>query len=194
MSYRSMVIYPLLNPDAFVYRSEGVSKENPIRDRLIDMNGGNDSFCNWSSNGRGVSLERNSSIGFERRKKYENSNDIFNGSPEMFSGNMPESEPELCALFDDILKYQNVKVFLQIAQGKNLLYSPGICEKRPGGSRIVKSVQRISGLKRKNEEIVESGIVDSIAVRFGIRSLKVISEQVDLKYMRDILYSLPILV
>lgn len=191
---RSIIIYPLVNPDAAYYRIEGVCDDNPIIERLLSMNKGSEDFSEWRANGRGVSLERNSPIGFDERKRYENANLIFNGSASEFSGNTPESEPELCSLIDDVMKYKGIKILLQISEGKDSIYSPSVCEGYPGGARIRKSIQRVSGIRRYKSAVSESGIVDMMAIRLHLNSYKLTSDRVDLRRMRDLLYTLPLLI
>lgn len=191
---RSIIIYPLVNPDAAHYRIEGVCDDNPIIERLLSMNKGSEDFSEWRANGRGVSLERNSPIGFDERKRYENANHIFNGSASEFSGNTPESEPELCSLIDDVMKYKGIKILLQISEGKDSIYSPSVCEGYPGGARIRKSIQRVSGIRRYKSAVSESGIVDMMAIKLHLNSYKLTSDRVDLKRMRDLLYTLPLLI
>ena len=190
---RSIVIYPLLNPDALAYRSEGVNDDNPIKDRLLRMNGNSADFSEWRANGRGVSLERNVRLGFERRKAVENANGILDGHPRLFSGYTPESEPELRSFLDDMRKSENVKVMVNISKGKNRVYAGDRCESLSGGERLLKSIQRISGMKRERED-QSAGIVDVVSCECNVPSYKLSSEKCSIRRLRDLLCSLPMLV
>lgn len=190
--YRKLVIYPLLNPDALEYRRIGLSEDNPIRDRLLAMNLFSEDFSEWKANGRGVSLERNSPIGFEKRKAYENAREIFNGSPCQFSGNTPESEPELCALINDILKYEKIKALVQISKGKDGIYTP-VTSRTEGKNPTLKSMLRICGMRRASDTEEDNGIVDLLSEKYGVCVYKISSERCDLKNLRDLLYTLPVI-
>ena len=93
---RRIYIIPMLNPDGVEYRLNGVKDENPIRDRVIAYNGGED-FSAWSANGRGVDLNHNYDAYFEEYKKHEKENGIINGKGK-YSGEYAESEPEIAAI------------------------------------------------------------------------------------------------
>ena len=90
-------VLPMLNPDGACYVSTGVEKENPLRDRLVRMNGSDD-FSAWEANGRGVDLGHNFDVDFKERKRNETEKGILNGAKQDYSGEYPESEPETAAL------------------------------------------------------------------------------------------------
>jgi hypothetical protein len=71
--------------------------ENPIRDRVLAYNGGNDDFTNWNSNARGVDLNHNYDYGFYEYKRLEALEGIVAGRTR-YSGEYPESEPEVRSL------------------------------------------------------------------------------------------------
>ena len=93
---RKIYIIPMLNPDGVEYRLKGISHDNPIKDRVIAYNQGED-FSNWNANARGVDLNHNYNAGFEEYKIYERINEISQGKSK-FSGEYAESEPEVQAL------------------------------------------------------------------------------------------------
>ena len=64
----TIVVIPMLNPDGVSYCVTGVDADNPLRDRLIKINGGSLDFSNWRGNARGVELKYN--YGAER-SEYE---------------------------------------------------------------------------------------------------------------------------
>lgn len=95
---RRIYLVPMLNPDGISYAINGIGQENPMRERVLRMNGQSEDFCAWGANARGVDLGRNFDAGFEKNKQNEIQNGINGGAPTGFSGEYPESEPETAAL------------------------------------------------------------------------------------------------
>ena len=93
---RKIYIVPMLNPDGVEYRLHGVAHENPIRDRVIAYNDGED-FSLWQANARGVDLNHNYNAFFDEYKLLERERDISAGRTK-YSGEYQESEPEVNAL------------------------------------------------------------------------------------------------
>ena len=91
-------ILPMLNPDGVEYQIHGVNEDNPLHDRLLEMNSGSSDFSNWQANARGVDLNHNYDAGFEEYKKLEREKGIQKGAPTRYSGECAESEPEVAAL------------------------------------------------------------------------------------------------
>ncbi|MBE6554812.1 MAG: gamma-D-glutamyl-meso-diaminopimelate peptidase [Ruminococcaceae bacterium] len=94
--YRIIVI-PMLNPDGVEYVLHGVAAENPIRERVLAMNGSED-LSRWQANARGVDLNHNYNAGFAEYKIKEQEAGIVGGGPTRYSGEYPESEPESAAI------------------------------------------------------------------------------------------------
>jgi g-D-glutamyl-meso-diaminopimelate peptidase len=88
----------MLNPDGVEYALHGVAADNPLRERLVAMNGGSEDFSRWQANARGVDLNHNYDAGFAEYKEMELSAGILNGASTRYSGEYPESEPETAAL------------------------------------------------------------------------------------------------
>ncbi len=59
---RTIHIVPMLNPDGYVIRKNGVA-EMPVRERLTEMSGGD--FTNWRYNARGVDISKSFMYGGE---------------------------------------------------------------------------------------------------------------------------------
>lgn len=97
LSHRKFFVIPMLNPDGVEYAIHGPDSENPLYERVLAMNGGND-FAHWQANARGVDLNHNYDAGFYEYKQLERERGIWNGAPTGFSGEYPESEPETAAL------------------------------------------------------------------------------------------------
>lgn len=98
LSGYTISILPMLNPDGVEYQIHGVKDDNPLRERLLEMNGGDSDFSFWQANARGVDLNHNYDAGFEEYKKMEREEGIKKGAPTRYSGECAESEPEVAAL------------------------------------------------------------------------------------------------
>ena len=96
-TYCKIIVVPMLNPDGVEYATHGVARENPLRERVVAMNGGSD-FSAWRANARGVDLHHNYNAGFDVYKAKEYENGVPCGAPSRYSGEFPESEPETAAL------------------------------------------------------------------------------------------------
>lgn len=120
---RRIYIVPMLNPDGVEYRLSGVGENNPIRDRVISYNGGED-FSLWQSNARGVDLNHNYNAFFDEYKLLEKERQIAPGRTK-YSGEYPESEPEtaaLCSLIRYIMPTLEGVISLH-TQGEEIYYS-----------------------------------------------------------------------
>ena len=93
----SIHVIPMLNPDGVEYQIHGVGNDNPIRERLIAVNGGED-FSHWQANSRGIDLNHNYNADFWEYKRLAASEGIDQAAPTRFPGERPESEPEVAAL------------------------------------------------------------------------------------------------
>jgi len=125
---RKIYIIPMLNPDGVEYRLNGIDESNPIRERVISLNGGTD-FCKWNANARGVDLNHNYNAYFDEYKEHEAQNGISAGSG-FYSGEFPESEPETQAITNLIRFYENELqgVLTLHSQGEEIYYkSKGMC-------------------------------------------------------------------
>lgn len=119
---RQIRIVPMLNPDGVDYRLNGVDESNPLRERLVKYNGGED-FSKWSANARGVDLNHNYNAYFDEYKALERDANISPGKTR-YSGEGPESEPEVSALANYI-RYNSEKIDGIISfhtQGEEIYY------------------------------------------------------------------------
>ncbi len=94
----TLSIVPMLNPDGVEYQIHGVREDNPLRERLLEMNGGCTDFSLWQANARGVDLNHNYDAGFAEYKQLEKEQGIPKGAATRYSGECAESEPEVAAL------------------------------------------------------------------------------------------------
>ena len=97
LNTHTLLIVPMLNPDGTDYQLNGIAANNPLRERLLKMNGSAD-FSHWQANARGVDLNHNYDAGFWEYKNLEKENGIEGGASTRYSGEAPESEPETAAL------------------------------------------------------------------------------------------------
>ena len=148
---RKIYIVPMLNPDGVEYRLSGISDDNPIRERIIAYNAGED-FSKWNANGRGVDLNHNYNAHFEKYKAYEQNEGIIYGA-RGYSGEFPESEPEVSALAN-FIRYNAQEI-----EGIMTLHSQGeeiYCSSRektlPKAEHIAKLISRITGYRISRAE------------------------------------------
>jgi g-D-glutamyl-meso-diaminopimelate peptidase len=120
-------IVPMLNPDGVDYQIHGLDADNPIRTRVIAMNGGGEDFSAWQANARGVDLNHNYNAGFAEYKQLERDAGILGGCPTRYSGQDPESEPEVKGICKYVRFYRE-KLRLVISlhtQGEEIYYQSG---------------------------------------------------------------------
>jgi len=135
-SSRSIHIIPMLNPDGVDYQINGISEDNVLRERLISMNNGSLDFSSWQANARGVDLNRNYNSRYAEYKHLEGELGIFGGASVRFSGEMPESEPEVGALCNFLRFNRNIQAVLTLhSQGEEIYYTSG--EKTAPRSRSI---------------------------------------------------------
>lgn len=144
---RSIYVIPMLNPDGTELQQHGEDSENPMRERLISMNGGSEDFSRWQANARGVDLNHNYNSGFDEYKKLEAEAGILDGAPGKYSGAFPESEPESSALCAFIRAMGDVRLLLTFhTQGQEIF---GDCRGYypPHGYAIGRQLARYCGYR-----------------------------------------------
>ncbi len=120
---RKIYIVPMLNPDGVEYRLRGIEEDNPIKERVIAYNGGED-FNLWQANARGVDLNHNYNAYFDEYKHLERERCIVAGRTK-YSGEFAESEPETSALCNFIRYNRDTldAVLSLHTQGEEIYYS-----------------------------------------------------------------------
>ncbi len=119
----TLIVIPMLNPDGVEYQIHGVEESNPLFVRALSMNGGNSDFSRWQANARGVDLNHNYNAGFREYKQLEAEQSIPCGAPTRYSGQEPESEPEVRALCDYIRFQKELRLVLTLhTQGEEIFY------------------------------------------------------------------------
>jgi g-D-glutamyl-meso-diaminopimelate peptidase len=137
----------MLNPDGVELSVNGLSRDNVLYDRLIQMNGGSEDFKNWNSNGRGVDLNHNYNYGFAEYKMKESEQGITGGAPTRFSGENPESEPETGYLCSYIRFFGDFCGAISLhSQGEEIYYKSGAYAPN-GAERIAEYFGLICGYK-----------------------------------------------
>jgi g-D-glutamyl-meso-diaminopimelate peptidase len=128
----------MLNPDGTDYQIHGVQKENPLYERVLGMNGGSTDFSRWQANARGVDLNHNYDAGFWEYKKPEAEGGIFAGATR-YSGEAPESEPEVAALCNLVRFEGDLRGILTLhTQGEEIYWHYG--DRTPPRSRMMAEV------------------------------------------------------
>ena len=152
-------VVPMLNPDGVEYQIHGVSDDNPIRERLITMNGGED-FSRWQANARGVDLNHNYDADFWEYRKLSAENGIVSGGPTRFAGEMPESEPEVASLCNFIRYNAPIAGVLTLHTQGEEIYIGG--SQNPRVERIAARLSRFCGYKISRPEGLASmsGLTD----------------------------------
>lgn len=120
---RTICIVPMLNPDGVEYQINGISKDNPLYERVMAMNASSPDFSAWQANARGVDLNHNYNAGFEEYKRLEQTRERAGGSPTKWCGECPESEPESGFLANYVRFNEKIKMFLSFhSQGEEIYY------------------------------------------------------------------------
>ncbi len=167
-------IIPMLNPDGVDYQIHGLKESNPIRARVIGMNGGSDDFSNWQANARGVDLNHNYNAGFAEYKCKENAAGILGGGPTRYSGQDPESEPEVKGLCNYVRFYrEKLRLILTLhTQGEEIYYKSG--ETLPfGAEHAAKKVAQLCSYQLANAEGLAAygGLTDWCIQELGLPAL-----------------------
>ncbi len=169
-----LCIIPMLNPDGVDIEIHGADA-SPIPDRLKMMNGGEADFTHWQANGRGVDLNHNYNAGFEAYKILEKEAGILGGGPTRYSGEYPESEPEVGMLVNYLRFDASVEMILTLhTQGEEIYYTTGgKCP--PKSKNIARLLSQLSGYSLSEPEGMASygGLIDWTIETLGIPSFTV---------------------
>ncbi|MBQ9745134.1 MAG: hypothetical protein IJW19_08415 [Clostridia bacterium] len=203
---RRICIIPMLNPDGVEYRLHGVDESNPLKERLLQYNGGWD-FNLWNANGRGVDLNHNYNAGFDEYKRIECESGITPGRSR-YSGESPESEPEVSAITEYI--NSNIDVIDGIltfhTQGEEIFYK-SMGYEAPGSAFLAKRIAKMTGYRISCAEGLASygGLTDwfvrkynkpSFTIECGKGKNPLGVSQISSIYLklRETLYTFPILI
>lgn len=202
---RKIYIVPMLNPDGVDYRLHGITHENPIRERVISCNEGED-FSLWQANARGVDLNHNYNAFFDEYKALERERGIFAGRTK-YSGEYAESEPEVNALCNFIRYNLDMLdgVLSLHTQGEEIYYSSHgkIPQKSIHVSRIISRMTKYQ-LAETSDTASYGGLTDwlintyekpSFTIECGKGENPLPMSQLGLIYgsLRELLFTFPIL-
>ncbi len=173
-STRLLAIVPMLNPDGVDIALKGTAA-SPIPEKLLAMNNGSTDFTHWQANGRGVDLNHNYDAGFAEYKPLEREAGILGGGPTRYSGEAPESEPEVAALASYLRFDDSVSMILTLhTQGEEIYYTAnGQCP--PGAKSIARRLAEASGYTLAEPSGMASfgGLTDWAIGSLGIPSFTV---------------------
>ena len=172
LSTHTLALVPMLNPDGVSSQIHGIEPENPLYSRVLTMNGGDHDFSHWQANARGVDLNHNYDAGFWDYKSLELKNGIIQGAPTRYSGEAPESEPEVARLCNWIRFQRKLRGVLTLhTQGEEIYYKSA--EKAAKGSEaIAKKMAQWSGYRLSEAKGLASygGLTDWCIQTLGIPS------------------------
>ncbi len=168
---RRILIIPMLNPDGVDYVIEGVQEENPLYSRLMRMNPAHPDYSHWQANARGVDLNHNYDAGFAEYKRLEQESGIRGGGPTRYSGECPESEPEVGYLCNYLrFNQESIHAVLTLhTQGEEIYYSSG-GQMTPRSLPMARALSRLCGYSLSEPEGLAAygGLTD-----WCIRSLEI---------------------
>ena len=142
-------VIPMLNPDGVDYQIHGVDERNPLRERLIASNGGED-FSRWQANARGVDLNHNYDADFWRYKRLAAQNGIDSAAATRYAGERPESEPEVASLCNFIRYHAPISGLLTLhTQGEEILIGQAAS---PRTKAVASRFAALCGYSLKNTE------------------------------------------
>ena len=95
----TLSILPMLNPDGVEYQIHGVSEDNPLRERLLEMNGGSEDFSYMSNR----VMERGGKAAFVRVRT-EKAGVSHGRTFDFGEGYMPKVVKVFCGMAYDIMK------------------------------------------------------------------------------------------
>ena len=170
---KGLIIVPMLNPDGVDYQIHGPAPDNPLYDRVLAMNGGSTDFTHWQANARGVDLNHNYDAGFAEYKRLEAEQGIGCGAPTRYSGQEPESEPEVSGLCGYIRFHENFRLILTLhTQGEEIYYRSG-GKTLPGTYAAARKISSLCGYRLSEAEGLASygGLTDWCIRSLGIPAL-----------------------
>lgn len=171
---RQIKIIPMLNPDGVDLQINGLREDLPIAERLRTMNDKEDKndFSSWQANARGVDLNHNYDAGFEEYKLLEKEHGITGGCSTRYSGEFPESEPEVGALCNYIRWGDDIKSALTLHTQGEEIYCSAKGKMLTRCKTIGKLLERMTGYKMANPEKMASygGMTDWMVSKMNIPS------------------------
>lgn len=123
-SKSTIYVVPMVNPDGADLIINGLQKDNPFYYELIQWNNGEMDFSkDWQANIRGVDLNHNYDAAWHLGKKAETEYGVFGPGPTRYSGQFPESEPEVKAVVDFTRKHNFRLIMAYHSQGEEIYWT-----------------------------------------------------------------------
>lgn len=150
---RLILIVPMLNPDG-VEIALGRIPGGTLGKRIEAMSFGGD-LSHWQSNARGVDLNHNYDSGFAEYKRLEKEKGILPGATR-YSGEYPESEPEVGNLCNLIRFSKNIKGTLTLHTQGEEIFCPGIAKGAAKCGQMGRLLSRMTGYRLARPEKMAS--------------------------------------
>ena len=169
-----LIFIPMLNPDGVELQIKGAKKGDLLYERQIKMNRCSEDFSHWQANARGVDLNHNYNAGFYEYKRIERELEIEGPCATRYSGEHPESEPEVSALCNLIRALDVERIYTLHTQGEEIFYTSG--EKELEKSLTIgKELERLSGYKLSRPEgaAAYGGLIDWAITKKDIPSFTI---------------------
>ena len=167
----TLSVIPMLNPDGVEYQIHGVDENNPLRDRLLEMNDGSEDFSSWQANARGVDLNHNYDAGFAEYKQLEKEQNMKKGAPTRYSGECAESEPEVAALCNLMRFSAPWKGVMTLHTQGEEIFAP-LCDKSEKGEVTARRLSQLTGYRLSRAEGLAAygGMSDWCAEKLSVPS------------------------
>lgn len=205
-NFRTIYVVPMLNPDGIAYQIHGVTEEHVLYERLRKMNGENSDFSAWCANARGVELSRNYAGDFARRKEQERREGIESGSPFGFSGEFPESEPEVGHFCNYLRFHDDIRFLLALSAGEHEVICQTVGNNASRSSQIADALGRAGGYTKRclSQEMSENALlgwcaeeleIPAVSIRGGIGNTYTLKQDCfsDYARIRTALFTVPVL-
>ncbi len=169
-----IIFIPMLNPDGVELQINGAKEGEILYERQIKMNKGCKDFSLWQANARGVDLNHNYNAGFYEYKRIEKELEIDGPCATRYSGEHPESEPEVSALCNLIRALEVERIYTLHTQGEEIFYTSGDKELKKS-LEIGRELERLSGYKLSRPEgaAAYGGLIDWAITKKDIPSFTI---------------------
>lgn len=171
---RRIDVIPMLDPDGIDYSIHGAGSGNILAERLARMEPSGD-LSHWQANARGVDLNHNYRAGFEEYKRIERELGILGGAPTRYSGEYPESEPEVRALCALVRAIRHKLALTLHTQGEEIYYTSLGSSPSAATEQLARTLSRLSGyaLSSPEEPAAFGGFTDWFIDEIGEPSFTV---------------------
>lgn len=120
----TIYILPMVNPDGVDLVLNGLQRDNPYYDQLLQWNNTGRPFSQvWQANIRGVDLNHNYDAAWQESKAAEPLYGVYGPGPTRYSGPEPFSEPETRAVRDFTLAVDPSLVLAYHTQGEVIYWN-----------------------------------------------------------------------